>query len=203
MALFTDLVILVAPFASNVPDFTAGNAIRESARQFFREAWGMQQEVPINVVAGTNVYAVPTADANTEVVALLGIKRSEYDQLNQLQQDAPVKITGKPTGYLGEFDRKVKLIPAPDTDETLTATVAVRPTFNAASIDDDAFSYHAEAIRYGALAILKSQAGTDWHAPQEIDYYTGLFNQAIADRRAEILLNNQPNNLQIHIPEFV
>lgn len=203
MALFNDMVTLVAPYAPNVPAFTAGNAIKDAARHFFRVVHAMQEEVSINVIAVQPEYDITPSDSETEVVAILGVKRSDTDLLRFVQSDRHANYEGEPREYTGKFGKKIKLTPIPDKNETLTVSIAVKPAFNATQIPDLAFEENAEALRAGALSILKRHPGTEWYAPNEVSYYEQLFREAIERKAEEILLNNMPGNIKLDIPEFL
>ena len=69
-------------------------------------------------------------------------------------------------------------------------------------IEDSVFGVNAEGLRWGALAILKKQPGTDWFSPAEVSYYEDLFLDAINKRAYEVRLNNMPNNMRLDIPSF-
>ena len=65
------------------------------------------------------------------------------------------------------------------------------------------FDDNAEAIRWGALAILKKQPGTGWFSPEEVTYYENLFLDAKNQKAAEITHGNMPNNMKMEIPSFL
>ena len=203
MVAFDSLTTLVAPYAPNVPAFTAANAIREAARDFLRHVFACQREVSVCVTAGEAKCEVYADDFDTEVVSILEIKRSDSDVLIQMPSDNRDTVSGKPTHYIGKFDRAVKLFPVPKEDEELIATIAVRPTFSATGMDDYTFEDNAEAIRFGALAILKRQPNTAWSSPSEVPYYENLFLDAKNKKAEEITHANMPNNLRMEIPSFL
>ena len=94
-------------------------------------------------------------------------------------------------------------MPIPKEDEELTVTVAVRPTFSAPVIDRCAFDDNAEAIRWGALALLKKHPNTDWFSPDEVAYYENLFLDAKNKKADEVRLNSMPNNMRLEYPSFL
>jgi hypothetical protein len=203
MVTFDSLSTLVAPYAPNVPAFTAANAIREAARDFLRHVFACQREVSVCVTAGEAKCEVYADDFDTEIVSILEIKRSESDVLIQMPSEVRDAFSGKPTHYIGKFDRAVKLFPVPKEDEELIAVVAVRPTFSAQGMDECTFEDNAEAIRWGALAILKKHPGTAWFSPEEVPYYENLFLDAKNKKAEEIRLGNMPNNMKLEIPSFL
>lgn len=203
MVTFDSLFTLVAPYTPNVPAFTAANAIREAARDFFRHVFAYQREIEICVIEGEAKYKIEPYDAHTEVVSILEVKRSDSDVLTQMTKGNRDTYSGKPSHYIGTFDRTIKLYPVPNNDEELTVTIAVRPTFQAPIIEREVFDDNAEAIRWGALAILKKQPGTGWFSPEEVTYYENLFLDAKNQKAAEITHGNMPNNMKMEIPSFL
>lgn len=203
MVSFDSLTTLVAPYTPNIPAFTAANAIRESARDFFRHVFAYQQEIELCVTAGESVYDIDGYDQFVEVVSILEVKRGENDVLTQAQQYDKKTGTGTPRYYIGRTNRSIKLMPIPKEDEELTVTVAVRPTFSAPVIDRCAFDDNAEAIRWGALALLKKHPNTDWFSPDEVAYYENLFLDAKNKKADEVRLNSMPNNMRLEYPSFL
>lgn len=203
MVSFESLTTLVAPYTPNVPAFTAATAIREATRDFLRHVFAYQMEIEISVEAGEAKYKIEPYDVNTEVVSILEVRRSDSDVLIQSQYDPRNTHSGKPSHFIGTFDRTIKLLPMPDADEELTVRIAVRPTFSARTIESSVFDDNAEAIRWGALAILKKHPNTEWFSPDEVAYYENLFLDAKNQKAAEITLNNMPNNMRMDIPNFL
>ncbi len=203
MVTFDSLSTLVAPYTPNVPAFTAANAIREAARDFLRHVFACQREVSVCVTAGEAKCEVYSDDFDTEIVSILEVKRGDSDVLVQMSADNRDTYKGKPSHYIGKFDRTLKLFPVPKEDEELTAVVAVRPAFSAVGMDKYTFEDNAEAIRFGALAILKRQPNTEWFSPDEVGYYENLFLDAKNKKAEEIRLGHMPNNMKLEIPSFL
>lgn len=203
MIAFDSLSTLVAPYVPNVPAFTAANAIREAARDFFRHVFAFQQEIEISVIDGEAKYPIEPDDNFVEVVSILSVKRSDSDILTHLSRDEHSQSKGRPRGYVGEHNKTLKLIPIPDKEEYLTVTLAVRPKFTAPAMDRDVYEENAEALRFGALAILKKHPGTEWFSPEEVPYYENLFLDAKNKKADEVRLGNMPNNMKLEIPSFL
>lgn len=197
-----DMVTLVAPFTPNVPAFTAAGAIREAARHFFKETFAYQLELEVEVEPGVSKYPIDLFCTDVEIVSTLSLKNEDGKPLSHLPKEPEREVEGTPTGYIGSFDRNIIFHPTPKEAQTLKVTVAVRPRFDAEEISDEVFEIDAEALRWGALAILKKQPGTDWFSPSEIQYYESLFLEAINKRSYEVRLNNMPNNMRLEYPSF-
>lgn len=181
MAKFTELHTLVSAYAPNVPDFVAGNAIREAARRFFRATRAYTVSIDIPFCAGLALAEIDLFDDAIEVVSTLKV-----DTLEKIDHDKDTTTTGTPRYFTGEDRRNIKVYPIPNADLVLCATIAVRPTFTATELPDEVVSENEEALRYGALEILKAQVATEWHSPEEIRYYGNLFTQQINQKRIDI-----------------
>lgn len=186
MAKFEALHTLISAYAPNVPDFVAGNAIREAARRFFRATRAYTVEVDVPLCAGLAIGEVDLFDDSLEVVSTLRVNIGENKPLDKKSEVPISDITGTPRHFTGEDRLNIKVYPTPDVDVLLTAVVSVRPVFNATELDDAVVSENEEALRYGALQILKSQPATEWHSPEEIQYYGNLFTQQINQKRIDI-----------------
>jgi hypothetical protein len=198
-----DLVTLVAPFAPNVPAFTAANAIREAARTFYGAVPALTEFVEVETEVGVMDYDIYSSYVDTEVTAILGVERSPFDKLTYVSDVGRVQSDGKPYRYTTLRTRQVRLLPTPNSVETLRIQVALRPTFDASEIDDEAFNYDAEIIKYGAISILKSQPNTDWSAPQDAAYFRRDFEGMMNDRRIEIAQSHNTEQLTANVNNFL
>jgi hypothetical protein len=181
MAKFEELHSLVSAYAPNVPNFVAGNAIREAARRFFRATRAYTVQVDVPFLAGLAIGEIDLFNDSIEVISTLSVTT-----LKKVEQTSDSIATGTPRHFTGEDKLNIRVYPIPDQDIMLTAIVAVRPTFKATELDDAIVSENEEALRYGALEILKAQVATEWHSPEEIQYYGNLFTQQINQKRIDI-----------------
>lgn len=179
MARFDELRQLVAAFAPNVPDFVAANAIREAARMFFRQTQSYKVDIEVALCERVNDVLFDLFEDEVEVVSFLSAEHDEFDKLALITSPASANTIGKPRYLLPLNKSTGKVYPTPDKDYYITVKASVRPKFDAASIDDEVFSENEEALRYGALSILKAQNQTDWFSPEEVQYYTDLFKKEV------------------------
>lgn len=200
---FSDLRPIVTAFAPNVPEFVASNAIRESARRFFRETHAYSVDVPIVLCQGVNTYELEVFENNLEVVAIKSAEFNEFDQMHIVAYPDKYENEGKPTKLMGASKRSVKVYPTPDGEYEITVKVAVRPSFDATFIDDDAYSENEEAIRYGALMTLKSQNATEWFSPEEVPYYGDLYRSEVNQKKIDIFNSYADLQPQHNIPKFI
>lgn len=198
-----DMVTLVAPFVPNVPAFTAANAIKEAARTFYGTVPALREIVEIDVEPGQAKCDIYPTMIDAEISHIHGVKRSDFDELQYVGSLGVVETTGIPSRYTTQGKRQIHLIPTPKSAETLFVDVSIKPSFNAQYLDNDAFNEDAEILKYGAIAILKSQPNVDWSAPDEVSFYQQEFQSLMNERRIEIAhkFNDQP--LQAKIPKFL
>jgi hypothetical protein len=198
MAKFAELRSLVSAYAPNVPDFVAGNAIREAARRFFRATRSYTVEVDVPLLAGLNIGELDLFNNSIEIVSILKV-----DTLKQVERVPEATATGTPRYFIGADRLNIKVYPTPSIGVVLSAVVAVRPTFNATDLDDALVSENEEALRYGALEILKSQVATEWHSPEEIQYYGNLFTQQINQKRIDVHKRYVDSTLTVSFPSYL
>jgi len=187
MAKFEELHTLVSAYAPNVPDFVAGNAIREAARQFFRKTHSYIVCTPVGLSEGENIGVVEPYEADIEILATLSIELDGEPITVKTALPHYVNQSGKPRYYIGDTKDQVMFYPTADKPYDMVARIAVRPSFTATELDDELVSENEEALRYGALMILKSQVATEWFSPEEISYYKNLFDQQINQKRIDAL----------------
>ena len=202
MANFSDLLTLVAPFAQGVPVFTAERALREAARQYFREVPLYQVEDQIGLMPGVAVYDIDEPDYDCEVIGVDSIKRDAYTPLNEMAGMPSTKRSGKPNGYF-VANREIRFYPEPEKAEVLTVNYICRPSRDAQGIPDQLLDECQEALRVGALSLLKAQPDTDWSNQAEVAYYSQLFQQEINERKVQILSSPQHSSPSAMIGRFI
>ena len=203
MARFDDMARVLKPFAPNLPDFTGGNALRDAARRYFQEVHAYQVDDFIGVIPGISGYDVDDPDDNVEVVSVLGLQRSEWDKLSPLSQPPSYRVTGQPRHFYGHRSEQIRVFPEPEKAETLTVIYAVRPAFDAEEMDTKVMQDNIDALKYGALAILKGQPQVEWSAPDEVGYYQQLFDQEVNARRIEAMTSGVSYQTTAQIPDFL
>jgi len=112
-------------------------------------------------------------------------------------------VTGKPTTLYGDINKTITGYPVPDKDYDYQLTAAVRPSFDAEGIDGAALGENEEAIRFGALAILKSQINTSWYSPDEVQYFKQMFNDQVNQKKIDIYTDTSAMVVDMDIPSFL
>ena len=171
MAALTLFLPLIRGRLPGCPDLILHDAVRDAATEFCKRTQLLTETVPVYVTAGSDLCELaPLEGQHWEVlkvmrgaVALTPTSRQEA-MIHDMDQQ-----TGSPAYYYLENDPQfglaLRLAPTPDAAETLTALVTVRPTDDAADVDDLLWSDYRETIAAGARAWVRRNYG-DWVNPQ-------------------------------------
>ena len=100
-----DMGTLIAPFAQNVPAFTAANAIREAARTFFGAVPVLREWVELETELGDYRYELYPVEPDTEIAQILCVKRDDFDHLDHRNDFAQTNLHGTPNRYTTAADR--------------------------------------------------------------------------------------------------
>ena len=148
------------------PETLLRDATRAAAIEFCKRTQLLTQTVEVEVVAGEPAVTLyPDSDVHWEVLdvrrgtsPLTGLNRREF-----IVQDLGME-TGKPQYYYLEGDRSLLLLPIPESAETLSALVTLRPKDTATRLDDALYSDFREVIAAGARAWVRRNHG-EWSEP--------------------------------------
>ena len=160
----------VLPIVRGAPPFMIVNELREAAIAFFgrTQAW-LETLDPATISAGHQEIEldIPSGAALATTVAVA--------------MDGRRLIPGR--DFSVDTDG-VLVLPGPlPRDVTIVATVALKPTYSALSLPSEIEGKYRAAIIFGAVARLKTQAGTEWADPQGAAMYYELFKQEMATAR--------------------
>jgi len=163
------------------PEMILENAVRDACIQFCQETRLFTSAVDVDVVANeATVELYPDTDTHWEV---LTVRRDQQlltpTNRDDYAADGYGQASGTPTHYYLEGDRTLVLGPVPDADETLSATVSVRPKDTATRVQDALYSDFRTAIAAGARAWVRRNYG-DWVNPQFEAEDLAIFRDAIA-----------------------
>lgn len=146
------------PDLPGCPEAMLDHALREAAIVFCAQSLAWRWAHPdIAVLAGSDRYAyAPPADAGVHALTWAKFNEQEIDAA---AGEGDIRIrdwrnqSGTPEYVLGEADG-IQLVPKPDLPGTLRLEVALKPSPEAAGIDDAIFSEYREAIAHGAIGRL-------------------------------------------------
>lgn len=172
MALIRELTGTVQMAAPDAPEPVVNKAYVDAARQFFtdtrawREATDRVQRTT-SVRPGVGTFSV-TPPLDTESFDLLVV---HYDEL-RLKKVTVAAMSGLTEGNFGcpgmfaarknTFEVAQDPGPGPAVEALLSATMCLRPTREAAELDDDIADRFGEMIEFGAIARLLSQPRQEW-----------------------------------------
>lgn len=166
---FNPYVLQYVPGAS---DFMAEDAIKQACIEFCEKTYIWQYTIPpIDVVAGTNNYVMPTP-AGTKAVGPIQV----YYDTNLLIPKSPdeladiyrmgdwQQVSGGPQYVTRVIKPEIILVPNPSTSnpDWLHIKTALAPTRDSDEIDSEIFEQWAEAIAWGARARLLAQPRQDY-----------------------------------------
>jgi len=162
------------------PETLLRDAALAAAIEFCKRTQLLTQAVEVEVVAGEpTVTLYPDSDVHWEVLEvrrgtspLTGLNRREF-----IVQDLGME-TGKPQYYYLEGDRSLLLLPIPESAETLSALVTLRPKDTAQRVHDVLYSDFREVIAAGARAWVRRNHG-EWSELRLEGQDRQLFENAI------------------------
>jgi hypothetical protein len=162
------------------PESVQQDGVLAACIEFCNRTHLLVEDTTVDVTAGEprcDLY--PDSDVAWEVrdlrrasEHLYGLSREEF-----IVQDLTTE-TGKPLYYYVEGDGQLLLGPIPDTAETLTATVTLRPKDTATRVHDALYRDHRQAICAGARAWVRRHYG-EWSEGRLEAEDRSLFEQAI------------------------
>jgi len=183
MADFSDFTSLVSNFVPNVPPFVVARAAQQISQDFFGRTTELQETLTVTTVIGQKDYTLTPTIADTFVNLVLCVEDENGYGMAHSQTGNTLMVSPIPTRVQ---DIKVK--------------VALTPNIEATEIPDNVFYRHTNALRYGTIAILKSQTATEWYSPAEAANYLTLYEQEI--NQSKILQLSANNNLTMQINKF-
>ena len=162
------------------PETLLRDAALAAAIEFCKRTQLLTQAVEVEVVAGEpTVTLYPDSNVHWEVLEvrrgtspLTGLNRREF-----IVQDLGME-TGKPQYYYLEGDRSLLLLPIPESAETLSALVTLRPKDTAQRVHDVLYSDFREVIAAGARAWVRRNHG-EWSELRLEGQDRQLFENAI------------------------
>lgn len=175
-----DFLPLIRGRLPGCPETLLRDAALAAAIEFCKRTQLLTQAVEVEVVAGEpTVTLYPDSDVHWEVLEvrrgtspLTGLNRREF-----IVQDLGME-TGKPQYYYLEGDRSLLLLPIPESAETLSALVTLRPKDTAQRVHDVLYSDFREVIAAGARAWVRRNHG-EWSELRLEGQDRQLFENAI------------------------
>lgn len=173
-------VPLVLPAVSECPDVALRQSVLRAAMDFCEvtRCWKGIAD-PIDVVAGTAEYTIPTpSGASTVIVERLDCDGRKLapktpDQLQEQYENWRTLEPGVPSFYTQLGPNAVRLIrtPATGVPQGLVFRCAYRPARDATTLPSFLWDQFADPIAYKAIVFLCETPGQPWTNPQAAQYY--------------------------------
>lgn len=191
MAQILDLIPTVAAHCAGAPEPLVVRAYVDAAREFFRRtlAWKEDLEIDSEIAPGVLKLVLPEDAEITDGVFVRfrddekSLVKRTVTQMSRLG----IRPYPRPTMYRVMSDRIFIAPVVPDIDLTVDitqATMALYPTRNATTLNDEVANRYGEAIEAGALSrllVMPKRAWTDFESAAE---YTGKFRAHIDEWRS-------------------
>lgn len=175
-----DFLPLIRGRLPGCPETLLRDATLAAAIEFCKRTQLLTQTVEVEVVAGEpNVTLYPDSDVYWEVLEVrrASTRLTPLNRQEVIVQDLGME-TGKPQYYYLEGDRSLLLLPIPESAETLSALVTLRPKDTAQRVHDVLYSDFREVIAAGARAWVRRNHG-EWSELRLEGQDRQLFENAI------------------------
>jgi len=162
------------------PDFILRDAIRDACIAFCKRTRLLEEDVSLALTAGNATAALyPLGGQAWEVVRVRRgtqvLRQGSAAVFRELGLDTQ---SGTPSAYYLDGALNLVFGPVPDADETLTATVTVRPDDTATEVDEVLWTDYREPLVAGARAWVRRNYG-EWINPQAEAEDRLIFEQAV------------------------
>jgi len=179
---------LLLPHLPGAPDVACMNALRRSAIEFAIRSMVWRASSMTDMVADQATYAIPAVtDAAVSQVLAVGVNGVwlEPKQIDDLarRQNWNTIAAALPTNYYTQTPGTVSLYPIPTTTISpggLNFQTALQPLQDATTVPDFFYTYYAQTLVDGALALLMSTPAKDYTQPDLAVWHRQQFETGIA-----------------------
>lgn len=189
----------VVQFVRDVPEIVAIHAIRNACIEFCEETRYLQiDNDPVAIVANEADYGLDT-DTGYRIIDIVEAWAGDQflipkslEELSRIYRTTDWRTNkGNPYYFYRTRMGSVTLVPIPTISSAtskayLKCRVAVAPSRNSTSVDDDIYERFVETISHGARARLYGTANQPYHDPKAELIYRKKFNDDIADVRTRV-----------------
>ena len=189
--------------------------IRDAARMFMRECPSYRaSHTDITIIPQTGDYLFSSLPTDSELVRPLYVNflatgatraRPIFPVAEALLVPDYVTREGGLRYFTSPTFNTLTLVPKPDVNTTGTLqniVLQLRPTRNAATIDDDVLSRWEEEIMVGAQWLLYDMQDKPWTNKAEARRYKLRFTKSWTDARRELEKGFSKSDLRIQIPQL-
>lgn len=175
-----DLLEPILPSLPQCPTPTAESALREAARDFYRDTGVWRQDLPsIEIREGTRGYAV-TPPLQTLIEQMHDI-RLPYTASDMQQRELT-----RTAAWQFEPPRHLVFTELPKDGLEVIPVAMLNLTMQATELPCDHANRYGEIMAEGALWHLYNMTGTPWAMPEKAEYHRKQFRSAIAGVRNQV-----------------
>lgn len=202
----------VLPYAHDVPEFVAINAIRNACIEFCEKSdYIIYTHDPITILPKVRNYELdlPTGTVLSRVLAgWVGNLPLTFKSQEDLQRIYPLdwrQMAGRPQYLTQEIPEEVIVCPYCDykMDQGLKIIVATKPSRASTTVDGLVYERWAEHIAFGARARLYDTPNQPYTDPASAAKYRAYFEAAIGEAKTERNRGLTRNMTRVRPPRFV
>jgi hypothetical protein len=190
MKTWDDMMPLVVPYLSGVPDISVKMALSRAATDFFARTQLWREELqPVSTVEGrAEVALTPPSQAKVESVlwVMCGVSELVHTDARFV---APALVTqvGSPRFFWIVDDSRIHLHPIPDAAYPVRVMAALKPDTDTDEVEDWIFDTWADALADGAIWYLADIPNKHWSDAALAQTHKIRFDRAIANARVRDL----------------
>jgi len=211
MTAITAFTKFVAPDVPGAPNSLIERAVLRACIEFCEETkyWRYRDEGLV-IVSGIKEYDLsPDTDSQVETVNdPITVNGKKIYQRTKTWLDQNLNnwetLTGKDPKYFQvESKGLIRLVPFPDADGAMSASMILKPIPTATTVPDFLFDDYYNAIADGARFFLMEPPGKEWTNTELSIYYGNKFQQAKdkaeAKARADFKTEDTINRVKAHL----
>ena len=177
------LLPYVLPIVRNVPKIVATNEIKSAAKAFCERSLFWRETLDTLVFPEGISIAEMEVPRGAIVCKVISFKLEGVEKVPDVHYTATTS--------------EIILVDTPPRQVSGVVDVALRPATSATGLPDIIMEEWGDDIAKGAVAQLKSMAGSEWFDAAGAQVNHELFEQAIANARRKALVGIAPKNLQV------
>jgi hypothetical protein len=165
MAVWADFYPRVMPYVLGCPVPTVDTALIDAAREFCTSAAVWVVEPTLTIASVQSLHDFPLVAGEELVkVAKYTVNGKEFTDIKTVRDLPDDWRTNPPTtqSFYQKSATEFLIFPAPALTDVVVLELVLRPTLDAAEIDDATFAEHGKAIAQGAKAELQRMPRQPW-----------------------------------------
>lgn len=199
MRLWEDFHPRVMPYAIGCPNPMVNQALTDAAREFCLTSKAWQQTEEFTATAGVDPLDF-VHETGSEVVQVLHARVDGLPirVLDDLQLPAPEAESGTcPQTLYRIGEEQYRILPALNAGQTVSITLALRPTENGTGVGDLVFSRHTEGIAAGARSILQRMPRQPWSDLGQAQIDRAIFDREMSWAANRTFMQREPSQHRV------